>query len=161
MTGLERSTIQRIIKAKSSRRSRKGTTTRPHTISKTNLKRVLRFVSASWDNRRMSYSRVKVKCKVNGLVTSLRRALKAAGYRRCVACRRPFISKKQAQKRMEFARKYQWWGTADWKKVIWSDEATFETGKIGKIFVTCRPEEKNCQNYIQSIYRSGRVSVMV
>jgi hypothetical protein len=45
--------------------------------------------------------------------------------------------------------------------VVWSDEATFETGKRGKIYVTRRPDEKNCQTYIQSVYRSGRVSVMV
>ena len=58
-------------------------------------------------------------------------------------------------------KKYRWWGTAEWKKVCWSDEATFETGKRGRIYVTRRPEEMNCQTCIQSVYRSGRVSVMV
>jgi hypothetical protein len=48
-----------------------------------------------------------------------------------------------------------------WKHVSWSNKATFETGKRGKIWVTRRLEEKNCQDYIQSVYRSGRVSVMV
>lgn len=48
-----------------------------------------------------------------------------------------------------------------WKQVAWSDEVTFETGKRGKIYVTRRPEEKNCRECIQSVYRSGRVSVMV
>jgi hypothetical protein len=87
--------------------------------------------------------------------------MKAHGYRRCVACKRPFISKKQAAERLAFALKYRWWGTADWKKVVWSNEATFETGKRGKIWVTRRPEEKNHLDYIQSVYRSGRVSIMV
>jgi transposase len=45
--------------------------------------------------------------------------------------------------------------------VIWSDEASFETGKRGRIWVTRRPEEKNCQDCIQSVYRSGRVTVMI
>lgn len=45
--------------------------------------------------------------------------------------------------------------------MAWSDEATFETGKRGKMYVTRRPEEKNCQTCIQSVYRSRRVSVMV
>jgi len=45
--------------------------------------------------------------------------------------------------------------------VAWSDEATFKTRKRGKIWVTRRLEEKNCQDCIQSVYRSGRVSVMV
>jgi hypothetical protein len=41
----------------------------------------------------------------------------------------------------------------------WSDEATFETEKRRRIYVTRRPDEKNCQTCIQSIYRSERVSV--
>jgi hypothetical protein len=49
----------------------------------------------------------------------------------------------------------------EWKNVAWSDEAIFEAGKRGKIWVTRRPEEKNYQDFIQSVYRSGRVSVMV
>ncbi len=67
-----------------------------------------------------------------------------------------------------------WWGTSDyaahsddgrqggdWRKVIWSDEATFETGKSGRIWVTRRVNEKRCSNCIRSVYRSGRVSVMI
>jgi hypothetical protein len=45
--------------------------------------------------------------------------------------------------------------------VLWSDEAIFETGKRGKIYVTRRLDKKNCQTCIQLVYRSGRVSVMV
>jgi transposase len=48
-----------------------------------------------------------------------------------------------------------------WKCVIWSDEATFETGKQGRVHVTRRPDEKACPTCIKSIYRSGRTSVMV
>jgi hypothetical protein len=56
--------------------------------------------------------------------------------------------KKAVVKRLIFALKYRWWSMAEWKKVIWSDEATFETGKRGRIYVTRRPEEKNYPDYI-------------
>jgi hypothetical protein len=161
LTKLERSTIRQILKAPSSKRSKKRKTTKKKLISTADLKRVLNYVSLSWRNRTLSYSRLRVECKINASTTTLRRALKAAGYRRCVACCRPFISKKQALKRLAFCMKHRWWSVEQWKHVVWSDEATFETGKRGKIYVTRRPEEKNCQTCIQSVYRSSRVSVMV
>jgi hypothetical protein len=45
--------------------------------------------------------------------------------------------------------------------VIWSDECTFELGKSGRIWVTRRVDEKRCTDCLRSIYRSGRVSVMI
>ena len=130
-------------------------------ISTTDLKRVLHFVSLSWTNRYMPYSQLVRECRIKASITTLRRALKAAGYRRCVACRRPFISKEQAAKRVAFCLEYRWQSVKRQLTVLQSDEVTFETGKRGRIYVTRRPEEKNCQTCIQSVYRSGRVSVIV
>ena len=159
---ITRSTLQKIIKAKSSRRQRKGKATKKKILKPADLQRVIRFVSASWHNRRLSYARLVQECKLKCKTTTLRRSLKAIGYRRYVACRRPFISKKQAAKRLAFTLKYRWASVEGlWKHVAWSDEATFETRKRGKMYVTRRPEEKNYQDYIQSVYRSRRVSVMV
>jgi transposase len=160
-TGLTRSTIQRMVKAKSSRSARKGKPIKKRALTTQQITRMIKWLSASWDNRRASYSEIKRQLNLNCSTSSICRALRAHGYHRCVACKRPFINKKQAEKRLAFCHKYRWWGTTDWKKVFWSDESTFETGKRGKIYVTRRPEEKNCQSCIQSVYRSGRVSVMV
>ena len=160
-TGLARSTIQSIVKSGSSRTTRKGKSYKKKLIGPRELRCILRYVTASWSNRRQSYSQIKAACNIQASTTTLRRVLKAAGYRRCIACPRPFISKKQAQKRLAFAKNYRWWGTCHWKAAIWSDEATFETGKRGQIWVTRRPDEKRCSNCIKSVYRVGRISVMV
>jgi transposase len=160
-TGLTRSTIQRIVKAKSSRRSRKGKEFKPKLLKAHDIRRLLRYVCASWSNRRASYSQLKATLRLDASTTTIRRTLRAHGYRRCVACPRPFINKKQAAERLAFARKYRWWGTRDWAQVLWSDEATFETGKRGRVYVTRRPDEKRCNTCIKSVYRSGRTSVMI
>jgi transposase len=52
-------------------------------------------------------------------------------------------------------------GGGDWRKVIWSDEAIFETWRNGRIWVTRRVDEKRCPDCIKSVYRSGRVTVMI
>jgi hypothetical protein len=69
---------------------------------------------------------------------------------------------------------HRWWGTSDYavhrddgklggglRKVIWSDEATFEVEKCGTIWATRRVDGKRSANFMRSIYRSGRFSVMI
>ena len=161
LTSLERSIIQLIIKGPSSRTTRKGKTFKPQLLKLKEVRRIFLFVSKSQANRTKSQARIKEELHLSTSTTTIRRTIKRHGYRRYVACRRPFISKKQAKKRLAFALKYCQQGTKDQKKVVQSDEATFKTGKRGQIYVTRRPDEKNCQTCIQLVYRSRRVSVMV
>jgi len=73
-----------------------------------------------------------------------------------------------------FALEHRWWGTTDyaahrddgrqggdWRQVVWSDEASFDIGKDGRVWITRRVDEKRCPDCIKSIYRSGRFSVMI
>jgi Transposase len=113
VTGLSRSTIQHIVKAPSSRTTRKGLATKRPALKQADVKRIFRFVSESWTNRIKSWGRIRHELRLEASITTIRRVMKEHGYRRCVACRRPFISKEQAKKRLAFARKYRWWGTAD------------------------------------------------
>ena len=133
LCNVPQSTVNRIIKGKSSRRSRKGKTYKPTLISKREIRRIIRYISRSWEGRRVTYAQIRSTCHITASTSTIQRALKRAGYRRCIACPRPFINAKAAKKRLSFARKYRWWGTEQWKVVIWSDEATFETRKRGRV----------------------------
>jgi len=134
----------------------------------------IRHISRDWSTRRLTFEQVRTQLSILASARTIRRELRCVGYRRCIACPWPYISRKQAKKRLGFALEHWWWGTSDyvafrqdgrvrgdWKKVIWSDEATFETGKSGRIWVTRHVDEKRCTNCIWSIYRSERVSVMI
>lgn len=112
-TGLTRSTIQYIVKAHTSRTTRKGKANKSTILKQANVKRIFRFVSESWTNRTKSWGRVKAKLRLEASIITIRRVMKAHGYRRCIAYKRPFISKKQAQERLAFALKYRWWGTVN------------------------------------------------
>ena len=46
--------------------------------------------------------------------------------------RKPILTEKQRQKRVQFCKKYLKWDNEKWKSVLWSDEATFNvTGNRG------------------------------
>jgi hypothetical protein len=169
--GVSRSSARSIVRSQRERRNRKGVGGVRAMMSAKEVRRIVRELSRSWHGRRMTYERVKAVLGVEASVRTIRRELRKLGYRRCIACPRPFINRIQAKKRLQFARLHRWWGTSDWaasqpeggdwRKVYWSDEATFETGKRGRIWITRRPDEKRCLNCVQSVYRSGRVSVMI
>jgi hypothetical protein len=138
------------------------------------VRQCIRTISKNWATRRMSFDQVKAQLNLPMSARTIRRELHRAGYRRCIACPRPFISRAQAKRRLVFSLEHRWWGISDWaanrddgkrggdwRKVIWLDESTFETGKCGRIWVTRRTDEKRCLDCIRSIYRSGRFSVMI
>jgi len=113
LTGLERSTIQGIVKGLSSRTARKGKTFKPKLLSQADIKRIFRFVSESWTNRTKSWAGIRAELHLTASLTTIRRTIKKYGYRRCDACARLFISQKQAEKRLAFTLKYRWWAVAD------------------------------------------------
>ena len=173
-TTLPRRTIHTILRQESSHRLHRRKAPKPHMMSIREIRRCIRHISRDWSTRCLTFEQVHTQLGIQASARTIRRELCHVGYRRCIACPRPYISRKQAKKRLGFALEHRWWGTSDytafrqdgrvggdWRKVIWSDEATFETGKCGRIWVTRHIDEKRCMNCIWSIYRSGRVLVMI
>jgi hypothetical protein len=123
MTRIPQPTISRILKEGSSRRSRKGRMYKPNKLTNRAVRRIIRYLSKNFTTRAQSIAQVKAACRVEASESTIRQALKRAGYRRCVACPRPFINLRQAKQRVAFARRYRWWGTSDeaegdWRLVI-------------------------------------------
>ena len=51
-------------------------------------------------------------------------------YQNYHSCKKPLLNDRQKQKRKEFACVYKDWDLEQWRKVLWTDEATFQvTGK--------------------------------
>jgi hypothetical protein len=76
VTGLERSTIQGIVKAASSRTTRKGKATKPKALKQADIKRIFRFISESWTNRTKSWARIKAKLHLEASTITIRRVMK-------------------------------------------------------------------------------------
>ena len=48
--------------------------------------------------------------------------MKKAGMKAVVKKKRPLLSKKHRQERLDFALSHQDWTVDDWRRVVWSDE---------------------------------------
>ena len=170
-TSIPRTTVQQIRKQESSRRPHKSKGFHQRMMTIREIQRAIRFISKDYTSRYMTYERVRALLGIKASARTIRRELHRAGYRRCIACPRPFISWAQAKQRLLFARAHRWWGTSDyaatqegggdWRKVIWSDECTWEIGRKGRAWIIRRTDEKRCPTCIRSVYRSGRFTVMI
>jgi hypothetical protein len=94
--------------------------------------------------------------------STIRRRAHEIGYNSRIAVKKPFINDKNKQKRLDFARQHLEWTIADWSKVIWSDESSFETGKKSQqVKVWRQVGERMKLECLEPTFRSGRSSTSI
>lgn len=70
--------------------------------------------------------------------------------------RKPYLSKKHKRDRLRWAKDHLKWGVEDWKKVIFSDESTFELGPDLSSLYVRRPLGKAYESrYLLPTFKSG------
>src|SRR6266702_7837281 len=93
---ISQSTVSRIIASKRNRRYKAPG--RNYKLSERAVRYVTRLIRQGWFGRRMTYQRLIKQLDLKVSRWTLGRSLRYYGWKRCVACRRPFISKKQTSK---------------------------------------------------------------
>ncbi len=96
-TNISQSTISRTLKRQHVNKYRRGKPTRrPHKLTDREGRYVAYIIRKGWRTRRLSYKQlIKEYIGRDICRNTLRNALYRLGYRRCIACKRAFISKKQ------------------------------------------------------------------
>ena len=61
---------------------------------------------------------------------TLRKEVHDLGLNSCIAVKKPFLSDNHKAERLAFAKEHSHWTLEDWSKVIWTNEASFEIGKL-------------------------------
>jgi transposase len=132
---------------------------RPPKLSERDKRSVVRYALT---HRRATLGEITQNIPVNVSGDTVRRALKDNGLNNRVARMKPYLMPRHIMNRRIFAMEHVSWTMDDWKKVIWTDEATFELGKNSRqIRVWRRIDEEYNNDCTGSTFKSGRVSVMV
>jgi transposase len=94
---------------------------------------------------------------------TVRRALKKQGINCHPAVVKPFISNKNAIKRVEWCTERLDWTVEDWRKVCWSDESSIEVRGTGarRVMVRRQKNERFHPHCLAASFKSGRESVMM
>jgi transposase len=132
---------------------------RPKKLSKMDVRQLEDLVI---HERRGNLEDFRKLMRVEVSVSTLRRALHELGIFCRVARKKPHLSPKQIVNRLAFAKKYKDWTVEQWRKVLWTDEASFERGKATRRAHSWRRnEEANNLDCLAATFKSGRISVMV
>ena len=91
---------------------------------------------------------------------TVRKYLKLGGYFRFRARKKPFLSARHKAIRLKWGKEHKHWTVEDWGRVIWTDEATFETGlDTRSCYVTRRKGTAMESRYLKPTFKSGRSTV--
>lgn len=82
---------------------------------------------------------------------TVKRALQSLEYHKCVACRKGWVNRQTAEKRVEHARIMleQYPEPKDWYEIRFSDEVHFGFGPQGQLLIIRKPGTRYCQDCIQ------------
>jgi DDE superfamily endonuclease/Transposase len=126
---LGESTIRRVLQYDHPERARPTRTGRPReSLNDQEVRDIIEYVSESHEHRVLNYIQLHDELKLKCSAKTLERRLKEAGYFRCTACQKPFLTQIQARARWIWAIAHMFWSLFDWKGILWSDEVTFLIG---------------------------------
>lgn len=95
-------------------------------------------------------------------VTTIKRRLREAGLKGCVAAKKPLLRPINKLKRLRWAKKYINWTADDWKNVLFTDESKFELfGAKRRVYVRRREGERMMGQCISPTVKHGGGSIMV
>ena len=91
---------------------------------------------------------------------TVRKYLKKAGYLRFRARKKPFLIERHKLARLKWAKEHEHWTKKDWSRVIWTDEATFETGLDSRSCYVSRKKGTAYESrYLKPTFKSGRTTI--
>lgn len=132
---------------------------RPRLLKERDVRAIVSHIKK---DRRTTLSDIVHSSPVKVSRDTIRRTLRREGIFSRVAVVKPFLSDKHKAARLRFAKKYKNWTAAHWKRVVWTDESSFEVGKIYRTVRVWRTkDEKYKACCIAPSFKSGCTSVMV
>ena len=132
--GMTRATVQSILRKynqtgtiENSQRSG-----RPPKLNARDLQFLNCIVTKDAESRRTPVENITAKLDMDILTKTVRRAMKKIGISYHPAAIKPFVSKVNAKKRLDWCKEHLSWTVEDWPKVIWTNECSVEIQRSSK-----------------------------
>ena len=135
---------------------------RPGRPSLTTKRDERQLVNTIKKDRRASLADITNKWNANVSMSTTRRVLHGLELNSRKAQKKPFLNDRHIAQRLAWALERKNWSLEEWKRVIWTDEASFELGKNSReIRVWRKSDEVWNADCLAPTFKSGRVSLMV
>jgi len=141
---LSASTVQYILTQPAT--PQKAVRNTPFLINTPVKNRLIDFVESSAESRRMTYGQLRQSLGLSCSDSTVRRVLFGAGYRRCIAKVKPYLSDRARRLRLQWAMDHVAWDSNDWARVIWTDESAIQCGGNQRVRVTRRRDQADLED---------------
>jgi hypothetical protein len=130
---------------------------RPHKLSSETLNNVIKWIQSSFERRCLTYDQVCIQLELPVCGETLRTDLKKGEMDAHPAAQKPPITAAHTERRLQWANERIHWPLEKWKRVIFSDEAWFQSGWYCMPWVHQFPDERFHETAVlpQSKQRSG------
>src|SRR5690554_6329506 len=98
MLGISKTTVNNIAQHPHSSRPGKQRQGRKKLLDERAMRHLIQLATKNWESRQFSWAQLQRASQVPVCVDTVRKAMNNAGYTRCKACRKPFISKANVKK---------------------------------------------------------------
>ena len=85
-------TMTQVLNYEAPERARPTRTGRPRLLNALQVRWIIAYCSDSWEHRILDYVRLHDELHLECSAQTLERRLKEAGYYRCVACQKPYLT---------------------------------------------------------------------
>ena len=160
-TGVPIRTVQRWIEkyTKTGSQHRAIASGRPKVLTKRDERQVLRNAKSE---QCQTLSDITNSCPTPVSKSTVRRVLHANGIHSRIAKQKPFLKPRHIIARRKFTAAHKDCTLEDWRKVVWTDESSFELGKNCRVVRVWRAaHEADYQDCIAPTFKSDHSTVMI
>ena len=105
-------------------------------------RRLIRRATLDAYHRRLTWEEIAQLEDIQICRRSLTAAFEKEKYHRRTAQEKPLLTPEHMAARLQWAKNHESWTIDMWKRVSWTDAASFTTGAFGNVYVTRTAEEK-------------------
>ena len=135
---------------------------RPHKLNEPTHEHIRNYILQNRETRRGPLQDISAKLNLNVHPDTLHKALIGMGLGHRIERKRPWLSPKHKEARLNFALKYSHWTWEDWRHVEFSDEMSLQTGcNRGNVYVWRYPEEEYEEDCCAATHKSGFKKIKV
>jgi transposase len=135
---------------------------RPTKLNENDCQQLHNYVLQDRNTRRQPLTDISQNLNLNVCPNTLHYELQQMGLGHQIARKRPWLSDRQKEARLQFAQEHIHWTKEDWHHVEFSDEMGMQTGaNDNRVYVWRYPEEEYTEDCCSATHKSGFKKIKV